>query len=156
MVVRRPRQPGGGASIEKEARWLPVVAEHVAVAVPRSSPAGPTSNASDGLGRDLDGALRVWDQATNASETARTAPTWYRGDLLAENLLLKDDRLAAVLDFGSLSIGDPTVDLVVAWEALDGQERADFRRALDVDDATWVTSRGWALFIAMIMFPYHG
>lgn len=49
-------------------------------------------------------------------------------------------RLTAVLDFGALSVGGPTVDLICAWELL---------------DATWLRSRGWALFIAVMTFPYY-
>jgi len=35
LAVRLPRQPGGGASILKEATWLPLVARHLSVDVPR-------------------------------------------------------------------------------------------------------------------------
>ena len=35
MLVRMPRQPGGGASIDKEARWLSFVGPRITVAVPR-------------------------------------------------------------------------------------------------------------------------
>jgi len=106
---------------------------------------------------DIDEALRVWDRAVEASYAAEPTVGWYHGDLLVENLLLNDEgRLAAVLDFGGLAIGNPTVDLIVAWEALDEEGRREFRRALDVDDATWTASRGWALLIAMITFPYYG
>lgn len=35
MLVRLPRQPGGGATIDKEARWLPFVGSRVTCAVPR-------------------------------------------------------------------------------------------------------------------------
>ena len=70
-------------------------------------------------------------------------PAWYHGDLLAENLLVADDgRLCAVLDFGTLGVGDPSVDLVAAWEVLDPESRATFRRAVDVDDATWQRANG--------------
>ena len=34
MLVRMPRQPGGGATIDKEARWLPFVGSRTTVAVP--------------------------------------------------------------------------------------------------------------------------
>jgi aminoglycoside phosphotransferase (APT) family kinase protein len=83
------------------------------------------------------------------------ATGWYHGDLLAENLLVRDGRLAAVLDFGGLSVGDPTVDLVVAWELLDPGARATFRDAVDVDDATWLRGRAWALALAVMTFPYY-
>lgn len=236
-LVRLPRQPGGTATIDKEASWLPFVASRVTVDVPTvvgvgepdvgyperwaittwlpgSRPtaprSGPPRDGSDrlahevarflaelrdmdvperaegdealswyrgrplwhldasfrdaaaqcrglGTGLDLDGALRVWDVAVEASRDAQPADGWYHGDLLAENLLL-DDRggLAAVLDFGGLSLGNPTVDLVVVWEVLAADGRRALRRALDVDDATWTAARGWALFISMITLPYYG
>ncbi len=90
-----------------------------------------------------------------AERDVTTPPAWLHGDLLAENLLVRDRRLAAVLDFGGLATGDPTVDLIVAWELLDREGRHAFRAALDIDDATWARSRGWALLIAMITFPYY-
>lgn len=236
-LVRLPRQPGGGASIDKEASWLPYVAPRVTVEVPEVVGVGepdldyperwaittwlpgtrPSSacailrhnrtnglaedlaqflielrgmevpeRAKDdkalswyrglplweldadfretaaecrdlGIGLDIDEALRVWDRAVDASRAVEPDVSWYHGDLLVENLLLNETGgLAAVIDFGGLALGNPTVDLVVAWEALDGEGRRVLRRALDVDDATWTASRGWALLIAMITFPYYG
>jgi aminoglycoside phosphotransferase (APT) family kinase protein len=236
-LVRLPRQPGGGASIDKEASWLPYVAPHVTVEVPEVVGVGepdldyperwaittwlhgtrpttprsiPRDNGTEGLAEDLvqfltelrgmevperakadkalswyrglplwdldadfrgtavecrelgisldvDEALRVWDRAVDASRAVEPADSWYHGDLLVENLLLNyTGGLAAVIDFGGLALGNPTVDLVVAWEALDDDGRRVLRRALDVDDATWTASRGWALLIAMITFPYYG
>ena len=111
------------------------------------------------LGLDLDvaAALRVWDRATECSRATHAGDTWLHGDLLAENLLVdRSGGLSAVLDFGGLSLGDPTVDLVVAWEVLDKDARQVFRRAVGVDESTWTVSRGWALLIALITFPYYG
>lgn len=108
------------------------------------------------LDLDLDACLRVWDEAVALPEAERGAtPSWYHGDLLAENLLVRDGRLAAVLDFGGLAVGDPTVDLVVAWEVLDATARAEFRRAVAVDDETWLRGRAWALALALMTFPYY-
>lgn len=42
-----------------------------------------------------------------ALPSAETGPRWAHGDLLAENLLARDGRLTAVLDFGALPVGDP-------------------------------------------------
>jgi aminoglycoside phosphotransferase (APT) family kinase protein len=104
---------------------------------------------------DLDAAERLWDQAMNLPGTTdRPAPRWYHGDLVAENLLMRDGGLAAVLDFGALSIGDPAIDLTVAWELLDPPARQIFRSKLDVDDATWLRARAWALSLTLMIWYY--
>jgi aminoglycoside phosphotransferase (APT) family kinase protein len=109
-----------------------------------------------GLDVDLDAALEVWDQAVALPGSARAAPPrWLHGDLLAENLLVREGSLAAVLDFGGLSVGDPTVDLVVAWEVLDVASREVFRRAVGADDDAWLRGRAWALSLALMTFPYY-
>jgi aminoglycoside phosphotransferase (APT) family kinase protein len=108
------------------------------------------------LDLDLDAAADVWEDAmTLPGITEVTIPRWYHGDLLAENLLVTDDHLTAVLDFGCLAVGDPTVDLIVAWEILDGASRELFRRSVGVDDATWFRGRAWALSLALRTFPYY-
>ena len=68
---------------------------------------------------------------------------------------MRDGRLAAVLDFGALSVGDPTVDLIVAWDVLDPASREAFRGAVGVDDETWLRGRAWALCLALMTFPYY-
>lgn len=108
-----------------------------------------------GLELDLDAALGLWEQALRAESGAEPASGWYHGDLLAENLLVNDGRLAAVLDFGGLAVGDPSVDLMAGWEVLDRESRDSFRRAADVDDATWLKGVAWTLLIAVITFPYY-
>ena len=109
-----------------------------------------------GLGSDLDLRLseQVWEQAL-ALPPAR-GPWWFHGDLCAENLLVRDGRLAAVLDFGGLALGDPAVDLCAGWEVLDGDGRAAFRAAVAADDAEWQRGRAWVLAIALMTLPYYG
>jgi aminoglycoside phosphotransferase (APT) family kinase protein len=238
LMVRLPRQPGGTATIDKEARWLPVVGSRLPVAVPEvvavgepalgygerwsivrwlpgvHPPAVETSAAGDpqrcllaedlaavvlalkrahvppeartdpdlrwyrgepvvtmaestfaaiersrripGLGLDLDEVTELWTElvATCSGDHCQE-PRWLHGDLVAENLLLTDGRLSAVLDFGGLSVGDPTVDLVSAWEVLDPPARETFRRLVDVDAPTWGRARAWALALGMMTFPYY-
>ena len=238
LLVRMPRQPGGTATIEKEARWLPRIGPLLPVSVPEvvavgepdlgyperwsvvrwldgevptvadpASHAGPTrpplarglaavvtalrdiqvpeSALADpqlrsyrgaplqsmddttrgnlaacrdisALDLDFDGALRVWEEAMALPQTGSgSEPRWYHGDLMAENLLARGGRIAAVLDFGVLGVGDPTVDLIVAWEVLDPPARDVFRRAVRADETSWLRGRAWALSLALMTFPYY-
>lgn len=236
LLARLPRQPGGSKTIEKEARWLPLLSSALTVEVPeivaigepshgyperwavtrwipgstpKVPPIGHAEGASPelalelarviaelgsldvppeadddpelswyrggqladldedfreavascrsipGLGLDLDLALEVWDEVVDAERHPTPRRGWYHGDLFAENLLIQGGRLAAVLDFGGLAIGDPSVDLIAAWEVLDAHGRQTFRQAVDCDDGSWAKGQGWALLIAMITFPYY-
>ena len=104
---------------------------------------------------DLDAAEQIWaDAMTLPGAADRTTPRWYHSDLAAENLLTRDGALTAVLDFGGLSVGDPTVDLVVAWEVLDPPARELFRRQIGVDEASWLRGRAWALSITLMIWYY--
>jgi aminoglycoside phosphotransferase (APT) family kinase protein len=95
---------------------------------------------------DADALLRVWEAATAAHAWEDgNAPVWCHGDLHNGNLLVEDGRLSAVIDFGALGIGDPAIDLMVAFTLLSPPTRAVFRDVLGLDDATWARGRGWAL-----------
>ena len=234
LLVRLPRQPGGSATVHKEARWGPYVGARLPVPVPEvvavggpgrgypeswsvvrwlegstpatgsgdaaASPAGLRALALDlaGLvralrsvdvpaeahgdpalrwyraepladraqdtradllscrqfGVDVDALLLVWEEAMRLP--AVVGPTqWLHGDLLGENLLVTGGRLAAVLDLGGLAVGDPTVDLVVAWDVLDSRGREVFREAVEVDDDTWLRGRAWALCLSAMTLPYY-
>lgn len=112
--------------------------------------------AIDNLDLDLERTRGVWHDALEAERDLPQRQHWYRGDLLAENLLVSDDgRLVGVLDFGGLAVGDPGVDLIAAWEVLGAEGRRVLRETVDVSDQEWRTSMGWALFITVITFPYY-
>ena len=80
---------------------------------------------------------------------------WIHGDLSAGNILTVDGRLSAVIDFGALGIGDPAVDLIIAWNLFPDEARTGFRSRTGVDEATWKRGRAWALSIALIQLPYY-
>lgn len=70
-------------------------------------------------------------------------------------MLVRDGRLSAVIDFGVAGVGDPAVDLIVAWNLLPAPARGAFRAAVGADDAEWARGRGWALSISLIQLPYY-
>jgi len=75
---------------------------------------------------------------------------WIHGDLHPRNLVIADGRLAAVVDFGDMTSGDPATDLSVAWFWLPASVRPAFRQAAGgVDDDTWRRAKGWALALAI-------
>jgi aminoglycoside phosphotransferase (APT) family kinase protein len=86
----------------------------------------------------------VWEAARQAPAWDRQ-PVWFHGDFHTGNLLTAGGRLSAVIDFGNLGMGDPAVDLMIAWTLMGAGTRAVFRAELGCDDATWARGRGWAL-----------
>jgi aminoglycoside phosphotransferase (APT) family kinase protein len=119
---------------------------------PLSTYADETVRAIATLGEviDTDAVTRVWEDALAA--TWAGDPVWFHGDVAAGNLLVRDGRLAAVIDFGTSGVGDPACDVVIAWTLLRGESRDAFRSALGVDAGTWSRGRGWALWKALITF----
>jgi aminoglycoside phosphotransferase (APT) family kinase protein len=95
----------------------------------------------------------VWEAAIAAPPWDGPA-VWVHGDVKDANLLVRDGRLRAVIDFSCLGLGEPANDLDVAWDLFSGESRDAFRAALGVDDATWARGRGWAL-LAIYGIPYY-
>ena len=103
---------------------------------------------------DGDAALRSWAESLDAGGWEGDE-VWVHGDLLPGNLLVVDGRLSAVIDFGGLNVGDPACDLQPAWNVFAGESRTRFRAELEVDDASWLRGRGWALLQALQALPYY-
>jgi len=90
----------------------------------------------------------VLDEALASTWTAD--PVWFHGDVAVDNLLVRDGRLAGLLDLGCSGVGDPACDVVPAWTVFEGPGRTVFRDGLGLDDDTWARGRGWALWKAAI------
>jgi aminoglycoside phosphotransferase (APT) family kinase protein len=130
---------------------------------PRGSRGAPLAELDGGVRRSIaelgdridgDATLRSWEESLNASGWAG-AEVWLHGDLLPGNLLVVDGRLSAVIDFGCLNVGDPACDLQPAWNVFAGDSRTRYRSELQVDDASWLRGRGWALAQALMALPYY-
>jgi aminoglycoside phosphotransferase (APT) family kinase protein len=104
----------------------------------------------------LDGKIDS-DAVTDVLEAALAATwhgesVWFHGDVAAGNLLVINERLSAVIDFGTSGVGDPACDLSIAWTLFEGESREAFRSILPLDDATWARGRGWTLWKALIVY----
>ncbi len=109
--------------------------------------------ALDGL-LDTRAATAAWDHALCLPAYAGP-PTWSHGDLSRFNILTTDGRLTGVLDFGLMGVGDPSVDLIIAWNFLSVSAREQFRAAVHADDEAWARGRARALAIALVALPYY-
>lgn len=103
---------------------------------------------------DTTAATAAWEASLQVTDW-EGAPVWIHGDLHSGNLLAEDGRLSAVIDFGLLGVGDPACDAMVGWWLFSGKSRSEFRRALGVDEATWLRGRGWALSVGLIGLAYY-
>ncbi|WP_328649546.1 aminoglycoside phosphotransferase family protein [Amycolatopsis sp. NBC_00348] len=97
---------------------------------------------------DVDLAGEIWQTALAAHWDG--AETWFHGDVAPGNLLLRNEKLAAVIDFGTCGAGDPACDVAIAWTLLTADGRRSFRERLSVDDAEWARGRGWALWKTLV------
>ena len=113
-----------------------------------------TSITAAGDAIDGPAALAAWERALQAPAW-EGQPRWIHSDLLRPNLLVGGGRLRAVIDFGSVGVGDPATDVIPAWAVFGRTGRAAFRAALDVDEATWTRARGIALHQAAALIPYY-
>jgi aminoglycoside phosphotransferase (APT) family kinase protein len=105
----------------------------------------------------FDGDPRVteeWERALEAPPWDGP-PVWHHGDLDARNWLVRDGRISGVIDWGSMGVGDPAVDVMVAWKLHSAAARDAFRAALGPDDATWARARGWAVWQAVAALAYY-
>lgn len=115
---------------------------------------------------------RAWAAALAAAPYAGP-PRWLHGDLHPANILVRDGRISAVIDFGDITAGDPATDLAVAWMLLPTERHPAFRaayrtagnRPADATDAAtaddgpagtalWDRARGWALSLAIVFLAY--
>lgn len=117
---------------------------------------GALRRAVDALGERIDApaVLALWEDAL-AAPAWSAAGVWVHGDLDARNVLARDGRICGVIDFGSVAVGDPACDVMVAWKMVPRALRPGFRELLALDEATWCRARGWVLSQALIALAYY-
>jgi len=102
---------------------------------------------------DGDAVIEVWDRVVTAPDYDGP-PVWFHGDLSYLNLLARDGKLTAVIDWGSCGVGDPAIEMEPAWSLFPPDARRAYRDAIGVDDATWERGKGWVLTGAFGI-PYY-
>jgi aminoglycoside phosphotransferase (APT) family kinase protein len=98
--------------------------------------------------------MEEWERAL-AAPPWDGPPLWHHGDLDPRNWLVRGGRISGVIDWGSMGVGDPACDVMVAWKLHSADARDAFRELLPTDDATWDRARGWALSQAVIALAYY-
>jgi aminoglycoside phosphotransferase (APT) family kinase protein len=93
---------------------------------------------------DDDALLAAWERVLAAPDYDGP-PLWFHGDLSYLNVLVRDGRIASVIDWGTCGVGDPAIDTIVAWSLFEREARDAYREALDCDDAAWERGKGWVL-----------
>jgi aminoglycoside phosphotransferase (APT) family kinase protein len=97
---------------------------------------------------------RIWADL-RALPRDGTPDVMTHGDLIPGNVLVRDGRLAGVLDVGGLGPADPALDLVSAWHLLDAGPREVLRAELRCGDLEWERGKAWAFQQAMGAVWYY-
>lgn len=111
-------------------------------------------------GEGHDELIRLWERSKETSQYMGPR-LWLHGDPHPHNVIVSTEnqehqqRLAAVIDFGDLTAGDPASDLGVAWLFFSADGLEDFRDLAGkhslYDANIWDRARGWALNYASLM-----
>jgi aminoglycoside phosphotransferase (APT) family kinase protein len=106
-----------------------------------------------GLLLDVPRLRRMWAVLRTLPRSAGDVMT--HGDLIPGNVLVRDRRLAGVIDVGGLGPADPALDLVGAWHLLEAGPRRALRDDLGCDDLEWERGKAWAFQQAMGLVWYY-
>jgi len=81
-----------------------------------------------------------------------TQALWLHGDLHARNILVKDGRFVAVLDWGDMTSGDVATDLASVWHLFDAPAvRVGILARYGADAAQIDRARAWAARIGLLL-----
>lgn len=105
---------------------------------------------------DLLDVARLRDLWTSLRDLPRpTHDAMCHGDLVPGNVIVREGRLAGVLDGGGFAPADPALDLVAAWHLLAAGPRQRLRERLVTDDLEWSRGRAWAFEQAIGLVWYY-
>jgi len=97
-----------------------------------------------------DRAMAIWEAGVAAPMDLQGL--WIHGDPHPRNVLVRDGRLAAFIDWGDMARGDPATDLSAVWMLLeDPTARRAAMEAYGASTATWARARGWAMYYVVVL-----
>ena len=96
---------------------------------------------------------RLWSELRELPPSGDDVMT--HGDLIPGNVLVRDGRLAGVIDVGGLGPADRALDLVAAWHLLEPGPRQALRTDLQCSDVEWARGAAWALEQALGLVWYY-
>lgn len=99
--------------------------------------------------------VQIWEQFMQTPAWDGTGALWMHGDVAPGNLIFRDGRLVAAIDWSGLGVGDPASDLQVAWNFLDRSARQVLKQHMRVDDATWIRAMARSFAQASFQLPYY-
>lgn len=102
---------------------------------------------------DVDYLEQLWRAALTLPEPSGPH-VWLHGDLKPTNLLAREGKLHAVIDFGGLSVGFPDAEHSTLWD-LPPQARQAYWDTLNFDDVTWARARAWAIAVGVSGISYY-
>jgi len=102
---------------------------------------------------DIGRAMTAWDDALSAQPWPGAA-VWLHGDLLPGNIVVRDDQVVGIIDWGAAGVGDPACDAMVGW-SMPPEARTVFFGELGFDAATLARARGWVIHQAALFIPYY-
>ncbi|WP_224241380.1 phosphotransferase [Hyalangium gracile] len=106
---------------------------------------------------DVDGAaIRSWLSRLIDAPPWMRRPCWVHGDLYARHLLVDEHHtVTGILDWGDVHLGDPAIDLTLAFTFLPPEARQAFRNAYGaIDAATWDRARFRAFHYGVALLLY--
>lgn len=159
VVPRLSGEPYGETLLDEQAaRTLGSFARALHVPAPAEAPCNPLRGVAlvERAGRFEQGLAALGDRidgrrVRTVFERCVAAPlwdaprVWLHGDLHPFNVLVDDRHPSAVIDFGDLTAGDPSTDLMIAWMGCDIGAREVFLDETGADLATIERGRGWAI-----------
>lgn len=97
-----------------------------------------------------DRALAIWEAGVRAP--VDLSGLWVHGDPHPRNVIVKDGKLRAFIDWGDMTRGDPATDLSSIWMLLESpSSRQAAMEAYGASEATWARARGWAMYYVVVL-----